>query len=565
MEISAQFPRDNETTADADLLMDFADALFYNFKTNEAAQKAIEYIAEPLSIIRVTVCKTVKARTMPVQTLYTGEDIKDEMPHIEEKSLHSISGSTYGYRIYRRSSAAPLSMIQRRMLEFVFKTLHTYLNRQSSLEMAKYARTHDVALGCFNAVGLRDTLREKQERGLDFTQYAVMFINVRKFKSINARYGFDNGNQVMQMIVSQLRQLLDGEECFAHFGGDNFTVFLRRVSMQDKIDAMNSMVCSVYFEGRQHEVPISFRMGIYRIQPETIQVSEILEKASVAFSFARQNDKEGIVYYNTEKRRNYEFQKMLESMMQPALQQGEFLVYFQPKVDVRTFEINGAEALSRWMHDGKLIAPDTFIPVFERSGMIAEIDFYVFEHVCSSLHAWISQGITPVVVSVNFSKITLETPDFAAHLREITERCHVSPQYLEVEFTETFCMENEDKFKDILAELKAAGFCTSLDDFGKGYSSLNMLKNLDFDILKLDRGFLSIGTSAKDRDWIILQSTISMAQSLHMQVVAEGVEDAAQINMLRNLGCSKAQGYYFDKPLPETEFLERLKAGRYEK
>ncbi len=549
----------------ADMLMNFADLLFYNFRTDEVAQKAMEHIADALSICRVTVLKAARAEAPKVAVLYDTGAVIDENAHIEEKTLQSIYGSAYSYRIYRCSEAAPLDMMQRRMLDYVFKTLHTYLNRQAAMDMAKFARTHDMAFRCLNANGMSEILRSKQEHALDFSKYAVAFMNVQKFKAINARYGFENGNRIMQQIVEHFRRILSEDEQFAHIGGDNFSVFLRRDGLEQKFEQFNTMSCQISHEGRAHEVPVSFRIGAYRIEPYVQDVAVMLEKASIAFSIARQSGQRNIIFYNTDERRKYEYRKHLEQAIEPSLRAGEFMVYFQPKTELATFEITGAEALTRWKHEDEMIPPDQFIPLFEHCNKIADLDMFVFDTVCRSLRCWMDAGIKPVTVSVNFSRLTLETPDFAATLRRIASRYDVPTEYLEVEFTESLCMENEPRFRDILAELKAAGFCTSLDDFGKGYSSLNMLKNMEFDVLKLDKCFLSgEDDTDDDREYIILESIIRMVQSLRMQVIAEGVEKSEQVDLLRKLGCTKAQGYYFDRPLPEEQFLERLRKGKYE-
>lgn len=548
----------------ADMLMNFADLLFYNFRTDEAAQSAMEHIADALSICRVTVLKAAGTEVPKTAVLYDTGAVIDENTHIEEKTLQSIYGSAYSYRIYRHSDAAPLDMMERRMLDYVFKMLHTYLNRQAAMDMARVARTHDMAFRCLNANGMSEILRSKQEHALDFSNYAVAFMNVQKFKAINARYGFENGNRIMQQIVEHFRRILSDDEQFAHIGGDNFSVFLRRDGLEEKLEQFNHMSCQVEHEGRVHEVTVSFRIGAYRIEPYVQDVSAMLEKASIAFSIARQSEQRNTIFYNTDERRKYEYRKHLEQAIEPSLRSGEFMVYFQPKTDLATFEITGAEALTRWKHNDEMIPPDQFIPLFEHCNKIADLDMFVFDTVCRSIRRWMDAGLKPVTVSVNFSRLTLEKPDFAASLSRIASRYDVPTEYLEVEFTESLCMENEPRFRHILADLKTAGFCTSLDDFGKGYSSLNMLKNMEFDVLKLDKCFLSEDGDTEGREYIILESIIRMVQSLQMQVIAEGVEYIEQVDMLRRLGCTKAQGYYFDRPLPEEQFLERLKTGKYE-
>ncbi len=549
----------------ADMLMDFTDVLFYNFRTYEASQKAIARIADYLDICRAVVCISSRKGASPVQVLYTSDAVIDENTPIEEKSLRSIDGATYVYRIYRRNGAVSLDMMQRRAIEFVFKLLHTYLNRQSSMEMGKYAQTHDMMYDCLNSNGMNEALRQYCHDGVDLSQYAIVFMNVCKFMNINARVGFENGNKVMRFIVNTLRQFLTEQELFAHVGGDNFTMLIRQEGMTERLAALNSMVCSIQHEDRTVPIEISFRMGICRIGQEPGEITELTENARIACMFARQNRKEKLVYCTAELREQYEYAKMLETALQPALHSGEFHIYFQPKVTLGAeYRIIGAEALSRWMHDGVLMKPDSFIPVFERTGMIAEIDMYVYERVCALLREWMDAGLPVVPVSVNFSKITLEMPGFVQQLIAIAARYDVPVQYLEIEFTETCCMENEEKFNVILTTLKNAGFSASLDDFGKGYSSINMLRNMNFDVLKLDKSFHASGCKEMEGSRIILRSIIRMAHDLGLQVISEGVETAEQVACLKELKCEQAQGYYFNKPLPPEQFLERLKKGVYD-
>ena len=557
--------RSTRITADdtADMLMDFTDILFYNFRTHEAAQKAFERIADYLDIFRAAVCVSSGRNAGTLQTLYTTETAVDDTTRIEEKSLRSIDGTTYTYRIYRRGGAAPLDMMQRRAMEFIFKLLHTYLNRQSSLEMAQYAKEHDMLFGCLNSNGMSEKLAAYRRDGVDFSKYAVVFMNVCKFKAINARIGFENGNRVMQFIINSLRSLLTEQELFAHIGGDNFSMLIRQDGLEERLHSLNSLICDILHEGRNVPIEIAFRMGVYCIEAGQDEISEIMENANLACRLARQCGKQNILYYNDERRRQYEHTKMLEAALEPALHNGEFLIYFQPKVCLDDFRIIGAEALSRWMHEGRMMKPDSYITIFEQDGLITDIDFYVFEQVCKMLRVWMDAAIPVVPISVNFSKITLETAHFPEKLLKIAAQYQVPVEYLEIEFTENCCMEDEEKFNEILTDLKKAGFSASLDDFGKGYSSINMLRNMNFDVLKLDKSFHNEGGKDTEGAKIILRSIVGMAKDLGIQVISEGVETAEQVQFLRQLKCEKAQGYYFDKPLPADQFIERLHEGVY--
>ncbi len=562
--ISADQQRMREETINiADMLMDFTDALFYNFKTFEAAQKAFPAIAEELGVCRAVVCISSGTSALPPRVLYETDAVIGANPRIEEKSIHSYDGSTYVYRLYRKPDAAPLTMLQRRIMEYVFKLLHTYVNRQTSVEMTQYARTHDVVYACLNANGLAEQLTSYRKAGVDFSKYAAVFMNVCKFKSINKRVGFENGNHVLRYIVNTLRNMQNEQECFARIGGDNFTLFLRRENLQERLDAINSMTCPICYEGRMIPIEISFRMGVCCISEQMTEDTEILENASIAYGFARQSGKEDIVYFTEETRRKYDFRKMVESSFRAALHDGEFVIYLQPKVDLTNYHIIGAEALSRWVHDGTLIKPNDYIPILEHSGQIVKIDFYVYERVCELLRKWMDAGEPVVKISVNFSKITLESAGFVDRIHRIAAQYSVPVEYLEIEFTETCCMEDDGRFNEILCALRGAGFSASLDDFGKGYSSINMLRNMNFDVLKLDKSFHTVGSEEEERGRIILRSIIKMAQQLGIQVISEGVENAAQAKYLKELKCEQAQGYYFDKPLLPDVFMERLKEGVY--
>ncbi len=552
-------------TAAADMLMDFTDALFYNFKTSEASQKAFSCVAEELSICRAVVCiSSANGATAPRVLFESGAPVGDS-PRIEEKSLRAFDGKIYSYRVYRKQDAEPLHFVQRRMLEFVFKLLHTYLNRQTNLEMNQYARTHDLVYECLNTNGLSETFKQYKQAGFEFTDYAVVFMNVCKFKAINEKVGFENGNKVLRFIVSSLNNMLTGDEFFARIGGDNFTLFLRQENLQHRLDALNSMVCMIPIDGRNIPVELNFRMGVYPIAPYMTDTTEMVENASIAYSFARESGMDDIAYFNEETRSRYEFRKMVESSFRSAMLGGEFRIYLQPKVDLSNYRIVGAEALSRWMHDGKLIRPDTYVPLLERTGRITQVDFYVYEQTCQLLRSWMDAGEPVVGISVNFSKISLETPGFTDKLLHIAAKYDVSPEYLQVEFTESCCMEDDCQFNDILCTLKKHGFSVSLDDFGKGYSSINMIRNMNFDVLKLDKSFHSVETGDAESGRIILRSIIRMAQNLGIAVLSEGVETAEQTAFLKELKCEQAQGYYFDKPLTPEDFLERLRIGGYEK
>lgn len=540
-----------------DRLFKFVDIMFYNFQTLDITQSAFSLIADDFDICGVTLRRIQRGHYETPQVLYSVNYEIDEDTPFEEYTMHSILDEVYIYKIYRRSGSVALSPRKQKALRFVSETLHTYMNRFSSMETAKYAQTHDIRFGCLNAMGFKEKLNSIRNT-LELSEYAVIFMNIKRYKSINAKVGFERGNAVLHTVVDSLRLILDENETFARTGGDNFFVFVRKENIEQRIEKINNLSCEINVNDIFFKFEINFRMGIYMIEPNVRDAVEIIENASIAFGFTRQKRDADIVYYTNESRIAFEQRKILESSLKPALENGEFLVYFQPKVSLENYHIVGAEALTRWMKNGKIMPPMSFIPIFEQNGMIYEIDFYVYESVCHSIRNWIDNGIKPVIVSVNFSKVTLETPGFIERIKSIAKKYDTPIEYLEIEFTETCCMENDRKFRDLLKQLKENGFSASLDDFGTGYSSINMLKNMDFNVLKLDKSFIADDKANDEREKVILKNIISMAKELKLEVISEGVETIEQINYLKQLKCEQAQGYFFDKPLPRDKFEERL-------
>jgi EAL domain-containing protein (putative c-di-GMP-specific phosphodiesterase class I) len=255
--------------------------------------------------------------------------------------------------------------------------------------------------------------------------------------------------------------------------------------------------------------------------------------------------------------------KEVSTIFKKALLNEEFVVYYQPKVDLNNNQLCGCEALVRWVKDGKVMPPMEFIPVLEREGSVCKLDFYVFEKVCRDINQWLRQGIEPVRISTNFSKAHLHNRSFADDIVSIMRKYEVDSRYLEVELTEMSGYEDYDALSVFVDEMKDYGVKTSIDDFGTGYSSLNLLKDLNVDVIKLDKSFLNNIEKKGESDEIVIKSIIKMVTDLNMKVIAEGVETVEQAEFLKDAECCMAQGFLFDKPLPRDEFEKRLKDRQY--
>jgi EAL domain-containing protein (putative c-di-GMP-specific phosphodiesterase class I) len=260
-------------------------------------------------------------------------------------------------------------------------------------------------------------------------------------------------------------------------------------------------------------------------------------------------------------RRVYRQKKIIDSFP-GALEQEEFVVYYQPKVNTDNCRMVGAEALVRWIRDGKMVPPGDFVPIVEQDGSVCRLDFYVLEHVCRDIRRWLDQGLEPVRVSVNFSRKHLSNPHLAGDIMAVIGRYHVPVEYIEIEVTETTDEEEQGMLSRFLVEMREQRITTAIDDFGTGYSSLNVLRSFPVDVLKIDKSFIDAGTSTEN-DEIVLSHIIHMAQDLHMEVITEGVESWEQAKFLRAMDCNLVQGFLFDRPMPPADFERKLHEKQY--
>ncbi len=279
-----------------------------------------------------------------------------------------------------------------------------------------------------------------------------------------------------------------------------------------------------------------------------------MDRANTARKTIKGGHKNSFAFYDKEMHKKILKEKEIENSMVDALNNGEFIVYFQPKYSLSDYQIIGAEALVRWDNPQKgLIPPIEFIPVFERNGFIVNIDFYVFEEVCKKIREWMDEGQKVVPISVNLSRMHFVNSNFIEEFKLIVDKYKIPTRLIELELTETAVLDNIEGLLDTMNNLKEKGFVISMDDFGTGYSSLNLLKELPVDILKLDRAFFT-EKDESNNEKIVISNVIKMAKELKMKVISEGVETISQVEFLKQIGCDMVQGYLFSKPMPVKEF-----------
>lgn len=382
--------------------------------------------------------------------------------------------------------------------------------------------------------------------------YAIVLLDVDKFKVINDLYGQAVGNDTLQQIARTIRQSLGEKELFCRVYADNFVMLLRFLGEEDCVRRIVQLSRDINAEFPAR--PLLINYGIYVISDQNREISRCYDRAILAKNTVKGNHEQFYAFYDGATRDKILEEKEIEGEMHRALEERQFQVYLQPKNHVQTGEIRGAEALVRWIHPQRgTISPGSFIPLFERNHFITRLDFYVFEEVVRTLRSWMDRGLPLMPVSVNISRLNLHTPDLIGRLAQIAAAHGVEPRWLEIEITESAVFELNRDLMEIIEQIHAAGFTISVDDFGSGYSSLNLLKDLMFDVIKLDQEFL-IPSSDEGRSYQLVCSIIELVQGLGMHTVAEGVEDEAQLALIRQAGCELAQGYYFSRPIPIPAF-----------
>ena len=396
--------------------------------------------------------------------------------------------------------------------------------------------------------------------------YTLVWVNVDKFKLINEMAGTAQGDRTLRYIHNVLAKSLSGGEFVARIASDNYALLLRSGPDPVMVARLGDMAQAVnrFNDGRKYKYILSFTAGLYRVEEPELEITRIQDRANVARQGA-QGEAAGLCLcriYSDQERQHLLIEKDIENRMRTALKEGQFQVYLQPKLSLKDDTVAGAEALVRWNDpENGLIPPDRFIPLFEKNGFILPLDRYVFEEVCKLLRRWLDRGLTPVPISVNVSRAHFSGPNFVDSYRKICKKYDVPPALLEIEVTETVVFQDPSAFSQIVEQIHRAGFTCSMDDFGSGYSSLNVLKDIEVDTLKLDKAFFASPEMDDQRERDVVTTVIDLAKKLNIEALAEGVETAPQRDFLKASDCDLIQGYVFSKPIPIDAF-EKLVFGQ---
>ena len=464
------------------------------------------------------------------------------------------------YRVTIRNDTEPWTDEERSRIDIFIMLLSTFNGKFRLLTLTHRLTFFDSDLNMYNHRHFMMMVRKLyKEETID--EFAAVYFNLKRFSIVNQQIGRENGTRVMKRFIGMLESLTDcSEECVCRIGGDNFITLIK----QDKLDAVLDILSGTgitYDESRSERIFISASAGVYVIpdMDSFILPTDIMDRVSMAFYLARSSVKQDVVFFDDALLAKSKQDNEITACFPKAIEKQEFLVYYQPKVDIRTRTVAGAEALCRWFHNGRLVPPAEFIPVLEKSRDICKLDFYMLDTVCRDIRRWLDTGIRAERVSVNLSRRHLSDMDLLRHIVDIIDKHKVPHEYIEIELTETTTDVEFKDLKRIISGLQEVGIATSVDDFGIGYSSLNLIKEVPWDVLKLDKSLLP--DYEKDdpiQKSIMFRHIVAMGREMGVECIAEGVETKEQVRLLEENRCDLAQGFYFDRPLPVKEFETRL-------
>lgn len=446
------------------------------------------------------------------------------------------------------------------MFDAVFMDLseeiETELRLKESLKELKFRAERDPLTGLYN----RATFYTEAKRMIcehPDTSFVIGHWNIDRFKVVNELFGNKTGDRLLCEVAELIRLRLEGIGVYGRLEADHFVTCIEEDALNGMMEDLEGILRG---EVRWNTLnyPILLHVGFYSVEDKDTTVSLMCDRAAMALQQIKNNHLKRWTYYNETLKESMLDEQRLINDMENALKEKQFVVLYQPIIDVASQATISAEALVRWKHPEKgMISPGLFIPLFEKNGFISKLDMYVCEEVCRHQSEQLKAGSKIVPVSVNLSRVNFYNPNLCSEIQALVEKYGIGSEYLKLEVTESAYKDNPQDLLKAVESFQGCGFKVLMDDFGSGYSSLNMLKDFQVDILKIDMKFME-NLETSERAGNILYTIIKLAKALHMETVAEGVETQKQFEMLAGMGCDSIQGYFFSRPLPEEEFIERL-------
>lgn len=463
------------------------------------------------------------------------------------------------YSFMQSKSGQDWSDEEVQQIEAIEKLIYTFCDRSYASTIAKDLSMLDSDLMVYPLTFFLATVKNLIRQGR-IGEFGSVYFNLSHFSTINDRFGRDCATNIMKLFIHGIQEKILYEECICRVGGDNFVVLFKKDNLNIIKNYLSGM--PITFNNGDKTVTVTTTAGYYMIPEATESATDVMDRISAAYQLAKNVYKRHFLFYDDEIMQHQTQVKEIEMMFPSAIENEEFKVFYQPKTQLNNYQLAGAEALCRWFRNGKVISPGEFIPVLEGSKAICTLDFYMLDHVCRDIRRWLDEGREVVKVSVNLSRLHLGDEDLLESILRIIDKYKVPHHFIEIELTETTTDVDYKELKMIVYGLREQDISTSVDDFGVGYSSLNLIRELPWNVLKIDKSFLPTQEEEdKDPSKVkMLRHIITMSQDLGLECIVEGVETAEQVKLLKDCKCYLAQGFYFDRPLPVKEFEQKLES-----
>ena len=388
-----------------------------------------------------------------------------------------------------------------------------------------------------------------------YKNFAIVLLDIERFKNINDIYGIAKGDEVLRYIARVLQDMYGDQNNYARLHSDMFVFYINYEKKGEIIKEIEKIRKKI--SNNPFGFDLVTKFGIYLVDDRSIPVNLMCDRAMMAERTVKGNIMKFCAFYDEHYREEMLRAGEIEQDMERALVEHQYQMYLQPKYRLSDNSLCGAEVLCRWKHPRKgLIPPNDFIPLFEKNGFILKLDEYMWEEACKNIRRWLDEGHEVVPISVNISRYHIQHNNLEDAMRHLLTKYNLTPDHLNLEITESLFLDNPEELNRVLVRLQNMGFKLEVDDFGSGFSSLNLIRNISVDTIKIDKDFLD-SEIASEKGKIVVNHTIGMAKDLNLQVVAEGVETKAHVDFLKESHCDIAQGYFFAKPMPVEEF-ERI-------
>lgn len=529
---------------------------------------ALEFIAKDARIAKATsrfIAPTAPLRKVPVDhsaVLYENPAIKICSETFQSHFALPDGGSV---DIVLWPDGEPFTEVEKDLAALLSKQMFEKCSRLAMYMLLQIAVTKDAQTGSETNVSFMRRIGSLLKAG-QLSNYTGAFFNIHNFKYVNKAFSYADGDIILRNYAETVMKLLTEGEILARLGGDNFLLLLHNEHAPAVFNALKKVNLTYSDKNKTVDFVFGATAGT-AVLANIHEPRDVMARLSISYAGARRIAPGTFLEFSPDVQKKIMEDQSVLSNFDNALNNGEFKAFYQPKVSLSKNKIVGAEALVRWIRDGKIIPPIAFIPQLEKEGSICRLDFYMLEETCRYLRKRMDNGEEPLCISVNFSRKHLNERNLVKRIAAVVDSYKIPHEFIDIELTESEDYQNYEIMTNVIVDLHAQGIKTSMDDFGTGFSSLNMIKQVNLDSIKIDRSLVPREEEYNDKgkDILMFNSLAQMISQLEKGLVIEGVETPPQLKYLKNAGCDIVQGYIFDKPLPESEFEKRLQTGYPEK